>query len=80
MATGSHPGLCLFIRQQESGPEGCHELVGNLKGTFLINLVQPYRLLFKPLEDDPPKDREEEKERWASITQIEIVGIVDTHG
>ena len=64
----------------KSGPERCHELVGNLKGTFSVDLVQPCRLLFTPLEDDPPKDRQNEKERWASITQIELVRIEDTHG
>lgn len=32
-----------------SGPERCHELKGNLAGTFSMDLKQPYRLLFNPL-------------------------------
>jgi plasmid maintenance system killer protein len=63
-----------------SGPERCHELKGKLAGTFSIDLKQPYRLLFVPLEEDVPKDRSDEQKRWASITKIEIVEIEDTHG
>jgi plasmid maintenance system killer protein len=63
-----------------SGPERCHELKGNLSGTFSIDLKQPYRLLFVPIEDNVPKDRSDEQMRWASIAKIEIVAIEDTHG
>ena len=30
----------------KSGPERCHELIGDSKGTFSVDLKQPYRLLF----------------------------------
>ena len=63
-----------------SGPERCHELKGQLTGTFSIDVKQPYRLLFVPIEDSAPTDRSDEKARWTSITKIEIVGIEDTHG
>jgi plasmid maintenance system killer protein len=63
-----------------SGPERCHELKGELAGMFSIDLKQPYRLLFVPVEENPPKDRSDERMRWASITKIEIVAIEDTHG
>lgn len=63
-----------------SGPERCHELKSDLAGIFSIDLKQPYRLLFVPIEEDPPKDRSNEQARWASITKIEIVAIEDTHG
>lgn len=63
-----------------SGPERCHELKGDLAGTFSIDLKQPYRLLFVPIEEVVPKDRSDEQKRWASITKIEIVAIEDTHG
>lgn len=63
-----------------SGPERCHELKGELSGTFSIDVKQPYRLLFMPLEENPPEDRSDEQKRWASITKIEIVAIEDTHG
>lgn len=69
----------------KSGPERCHELKGNLAGVFSIDLVQPYRLLFRPIEENPPEDfssedRSNEQDRWASITVIEILEIEDTHG
>ena len=63
-----------------SGPERCHELKGDLAGRFSIDVKQPYRLLFVPIEENAPKDRSDEKKRWASITKIEIVAIEDTHG
>lgn len=63
-----------------SGPERCHELKGNLAGTFSIDLKHPYRLLFVPIEETAQDDRSDEKKRWASITKIEIVAIEDTHG
>src|SRR5580658_6590003 len=51
-----------------SGPERCHELKGDLAGTFSIDLQQPYRLLFVPIEENVPEDRSDKQTRWASIT------------
>jgi proteic killer suppression protein len=62
------------------GPERCHELQGDLAGTFSIDLNQPYRLLFIPIEEEAQPDRSNEQKRWASITTIEILKIEDTHG
>jgi proteic killer suppression protein len=62
-----------------SGPERCHELKGDRKGTFSVDLNQPYRLLFeasKPAAEDVT----DEQERWKSITSIDITAIEDTHG
>jgi plasmid maintenance system killer protein len=64
----------------KSGPERCHELVGDLAGTFLMDVKQPYRLLFVAIEEEGPPDRSDEQKRWASITAIEILRIEDTHG
>jgi plasmid maintenance system killer protein len=61
----------------KSGPERCHELKGDLKGTFSVDLKHPYRLLFKPIKEPDVTD---EQERWRSITSIDITGIEDTHG
>jgi plasmid maintenance system killer protein len=61
-------------------PERVHELKGNLKGVFSMDLIHPQRLLFRPLEDSPPDDRSDEQARWKSIEGIEITGIEDTHG
>jgi plasmid maintenance system killer protein len=63
----------------KSGPERCHELKGELDGTFSIDLKQPYRLLFTPLEPEAQNDPDEHQ-RWKSITKIELLGIEDTHG
>lgn len=63
-----------------SGPERCHELQGELAGTFSIDLNQPFRLLFRPVESNPPRDRSDEQARWKTIKAIEIVAIEDTHG
>jgi len=63
----------------KSGPERCHELIGELAGTFSVDLKQPYRLLFKPIEEAPPKDRSDEKKRWESITSIDVLAIENTH-
>jgi|SRR3954469_25394503 len=64
----------------KSGPERCHELKGELGGTFSIDLKQPYRLLFRPVEAQEATDRSDERERWKSITAIELLTIEDTHG
>ena len=60
-----------------SGPERCHELKGDCKGTFSVDLNQPYRLLFRATKEPNVAD---EQEQWKSITSIDITGIEDTHG
>jgi plasmid maintenance system killer protein len=64
-----------------SGPERCHELKGELAGTFSIDLKQPYRLLFIPIDlptqPPPPWDP---PTLWQLCRAIEITGIADTHG
>ena len=62
------------------GPERCHELIGELAGTFSIDLKQPYRLLFVPVHAEPPAEYADEQQRWKAIKVIEITGIEDTHG
>jgi proteic killer suppression protein len=64
----------------KSGPERCHELQGKLAGKFSIDLKQPYRLLFIPIGENVIADVSDERERWQSITSIDIIGIEDTHG
>jgi proteic killer suppression protein len=63
----------------KSGPERCHELKGERKGTFSVDLNQPYRLLFQPSEEKAGDEADEQK-RWRSITAIDVVAIEDTHG
>lgn len=64
----------------KSPVERCHELTADRMGEFSIDVKQPYRLLFKPIEEAPPKDRSNEHERWKQITQINLLAIEDTHG
>jgi plasmid maintenance system killer protein len=64
----------------KSGPERCHELTGGDKGTFSIDVKQPYRLLFRPIEAEKPADRSDEKGRWKAITAVELLTVEDTHG
>jgi plasmid maintenance system killer protein len=63
-----------------SGPERCHELKGNLAGTFSMDLKQPYRLLFQPIGSAGEVPTSDEKHRWQTIQAIRIRGIEDTHG
>ena len=62
-----------------SGPERCHELVGDLAGVFSFDVKQPYRLLFVPTEELPKTDFKTELERWKAINSIVIRGIENTH-
>jgi len=64
----------------KSGPERCHELSGADRGTFSMDVKQPYRLLFKPIEIDRPPPRSDEGERWKAITAVELLTVKDTHG
>ena len=64
----------------KSGPERCHELLGESKGVFSIDVKQPYRLLFLPTQSIAPSDRSDEHERWKSIKAVELLAVEDTHG
>lgn len=61
-----------------SPPHRCHELTGNLKGQLSVDLDHPYRLLFRPNHEPPPM-REQGGLDWKLITDIEVLGIKDTH-
>jgi proteic killer suppression protein len=64
-----------------SGPERCHELKGDRSGQFSMDVKQPYRLLFEPVESGPVSaGNPDERQRWKSITAVDILGIEDTHG
>jgi proteic killer suppression protein len=58
-------------------PERVHELKGDLKGLFSIDLKHPYRLLFRAIE---AIDHADDRIRWHSIKKVEAVRIEDTHG
>ena len=59
-------------------PPRRHELVGNMKGKFSVDVKHPYRLIFEPAIQPPPlkDDRGIDLEQ---ITVIRILGVEDTH-
>lgn len=59
-------------------PPRCHELSGKRAGQFSVDLEHPYRLLFEPNHNPVPRAEDDGIDR-EQITEIKIVGIVDTH-
>ena len=59
-------------------PARCHELTGNRKGQLSVDLDHPYRLIFIPA-NDPLPELEAGGLDWARVTEVEIIGVVDTH-
>lgn len=60
-------------------PGNCHELRDNLAGTLSLDLDHPYRLLFVPAHDPIPRKADGGLD-WKQITNVEIIGVEDTHG
>lgn len=56
----------------------CHELKGNLKGCFSVDLDGPYRLIFEPVTNPIPR-KDDGGIDWGQITVIRIINIKDTH-
>lgn len=59
-------------------PYRCHQLTGERKGQFAVDLKHPFRLVFKP-DHDPVPTRDDggiDKER---VDRIEIMEIIDYH-
>ena len=57
----------------------CHELKGNHAGKLSVDLVHPYRLLFRPAKEPIPQKTNGGLD-WASVTVVEVIGVEDTHG
>ncbi len=58
-------------------PAHCHELV-NRRSVFSVDLDYPFRLLFIPANDPIPQKKDGGIDR-EQVTEIEIIGIEDTH-
>jgi proteic killer suppression protein len=58
-------------------PERCHELTGEMKGIFAVDLKHPYRLLFEPV--DPIPYKEDGGIDLLKVTAVSIIGIKDYH-
>ena len=59
-------------------PPRCHELIGRRAGQFSVDLDHPYRLLFIPAVDPVPKLEDGGIDK-GHVSEIEVIGIVDTH-
>lgn len=59
-------------------PARCHELTGNRKGQFSVDLEHPYRLIFIAA-DEPLPVLPDGGLDWSGVTEIEIIEIADTH-
>lgn len=59
-------------------PGRCHELTANWKGHFALDLVHPDRLVFKPLDDPPPR-LPSGAMALTEIRSVVIVGIGNYH-
>lgn len=62
----------------KSGAARCHELEGDLKGFFTVDLDHPQRLRFQPI-DDPPARKDDGGWDWSRIRSVEIIDIFDPH-
>lgn len=60
------------------GQGRCHELHGNRKGQFSIDLDHPYRLIFQSAHNPVPVNKGGGID-WLQVSTIEILGVEDTH-
>ena len=51
----------------------CHALKGNRKGQWALNLDNPYRLIFEPIDDPLPKS----ENGWINLEKITTVRILE---
>ena len=66
-----------------SPPERCHELKGDRKGSFSMDLVHPFRLIFEatgPEANSAPDEVLEGQPLWATLESVFVTSIEDTHG
>ena len=61
-----------------SRPERLHQLSGNRKGQFAVDLVQPQRLVFEPNLDPIPENEEGGIDKY-QVTAISIIAVTDYH-
>ncbi|HOE11929.1 MAG TPA: killer suppression protein [bacterium] len=59
-------------------PIRCHALKGDRKGCFAVDLVQPYRLLFRPYVESIPCKADGGLD-LSRVNVIQIVEVVDYH-
>ena len=60
-----------------SKPDRCHQLTGDRKGDFAVDLKQPFRLIFRPVEPVPYLETGEID--LTKVTGIIILGVENYH-
>lgn len=56
----------------------CHELTGDFDGCLAVDLEHPFRLIFQPDHNPPPRDRNDGLV-WAEVTHVLILEVTDYH-
>jgi toxin HigB-1 len=59
-------------------PDRCHELKGDRKGQFSVDIKQPYRIYFKP-NHNPIPFKQDGGIDLAKVTAIIIIEVEDPH-
>ena len=59
-------------------PDRCHALKGDRKGQFAVDIVNPHRLVFRPISSKE-KQGPNESIDLNLVTAIEILGVEDYH-
>ena len=59
-------------------PGRWHELTGDRLGSLACDLVQPYRLIFQPSEEPPPRNSHGGLD-WSAVDSVTITDIDDYH-
>ena len=59
-------------------PERRHQLTGKRRGQYAVDLIHPYRLVFKPTHEPIPR-RENGAIDTDQVTAITIIEVVDYH-
>lgn len=67
------------LSAMRSLPGGCHELLGDRRGEFAVNLTKGLRLVFQPTEQPPPTKPDGGID-WSEVTAITILEVTDYHG
>lgn len=65
------PNMGLMIRYKIGR---CHQLKGNLKGKYALDLEHPFRLIIEPIFDD------ENNTELQNVVSISIIKMEDYHG
>lgn len=69
--------LAIFIKLPQTG---FHELKGNRKGQYAVNLIQPFRLIFmSEIDEDKFNCKLSDLEYYKQITTIKILEVKDYH-